>query len=347
MFNKEKVVKLGRAIYNRTVEKVTNYSTFQAEEALRAEFKKLLGTDKPTVRDVRLHDRELFAIMEEVLDVALEGVTETAFFNQFVEYRNINRGDSKEFYVEDRTMLTVSEIADGHLSLRRQRLNTGDSFTVKTKVFGASVYADFIEYITGRVDFAFLISKIEEAFRLKIAEDIYTAFLGASAYLPAEFKKTGSFVKAELDELIAKVRVANKYAPVVIAGTKNALNKINDGTYGGSSNFLLSDRMKDDLNRQGIVDMWYGTPMLEIPQVFIRETFDFKLDDTKILILPANVKPIKFVWGGEGFIRQTSGGGNGDNMPSNRDMSMEYVYTTLYGIATIFNTAYGAWDNLA
>jgi hypothetical protein len=308
----------------------------QAGEAIRAQFVELMGTDKPDYRTFRNHAPKIFEIVEVVLDQLITNgsITSSPFFEQFVEYRDTNLGDSVDFYVEDRTMLTISEIADGHLNLRRQKLDIGDSFTVKTKVYGAKVYGDFLRFITGRLDWAGLVRKIDEAMRLKMAEDIYTNFMGAAAYLPAEFKQTGTFTDAKISDLVAKVRTANGYAPVVIAGTLNALKKIN-GAY-TSQSFLVSQEMANQINQKGILNVYQGVPLLEIPQVFIPNTFTFKLDDDQLFVLPANSKPIKVVREGQSIIKEVSEG--------NMDMSMEHTFITRYGIATIFNVAYGVYD---
>jgi hypothetical protein len=313
----------------------TNFTVATASDAIRAQFVEMIGSDKIDYRTYRKFKPEIFEILEVVLDdlINTNGVTQTEFFNQFVEYRNINLGDENLFYVEDRSVLTISEIADGHLNLRRQKLNIGESFSVTTKVYGAKVYGDFLRFITGRLDWAGLVAKIDEAMRLKMAADIYASFMGASQYLPAEFKKTGTFDDAKISDLIQHVSVANGYAPVIIAGTRNALKKI--GASYSAQSFLVSDDMKNRLNQNGILSVYENCQLLEIPQVFVPNTFTFSLDDTKLLVLPANVKPIKVVREGDSIIEERTEGA--------MDMSMEHTFITRYGIAVVFNNAYGEY----
>lgn len=328
------LVKLGVDTY---FGRVQNFSAQQASEGIRAQFIEMMGTDKPDYRTFRNHKHEVFQIMEEVLDQTLIPVlTQSPFFDQFVEFRDLNYGDTNVFYVEDRTMLTVSEIADGTLNLRRQKLNIGDSFTVGTKTYGIKIYGDFLRFISGRLDWAAFVRKIEEALRYKLAEDIAAGFMASSQYLPAQFQKTGTFTDANMSDLIQHVSVANQYAPLIIAGTRNALKKIND-VY-KSQSFLMSYNMMDQINQQGILNVYEGIPLMEIPQVFQLNTFDFKLDDSKLFVLPANTKPVKVVREGQTIIADNVGQ-NGWNA----DMSMEHTVVTKYGVATIFNTAYGAY----
>jgi hypothetical protein len=315
---------------------VANYSAKQSSEAIRQEFVELMGTATPDFRTFRKHKDEIFAIIEVALDQLItDGITQSNFFDQFVEYKDLNLGDANEFYVEDRSVLTVGKIAGGHFDLRRQKLNIGDSFSVTTAWYGVKVYTDFLRFLAGRVDWAGLVRKIDEAVRLKLAGDIYASFMGSSAFLPAEFKKSGTFTDANMVDLIQHVSVANNYAPVIIAGTKNALKKIN-GSY-SSQSFLVSEDMKNQLNKTGFLNVYDGNALLEIPQVFTPNTFTFALDDSKLLILPANTKPVKVVREGQSIIQENSDGSK------NADMSMEYTFLTQYGVAVVFNNAYGVY----
>lgn len=317
---------------------VTDYSSQEATDVIRKAFVDILGTDKPDHRQFRKHKNDIFEIIEVVLDELVdEGWENNKFFEQFVEYRNLNLGDTNEFYVEDRTMLTVSKLAQGHWNLRRQKLNIGDSFTVKTDIYGASVYTDFLRFLAGRMDWGKLISKIQEAMKLKMATEIYVSFMSTMNYLPAEFKHTGSFSEEQMLDIIDHVQASNGYAPVVIAGTRKALKEV-VGTYSGANSFLVSENMKDQLNKNGMLDTWNSIPLLEIPQVHAPNSFDFMLDDKRLMILPANAKPIKLVREGQSMIKEVSDG------TTNMDMSMEYKFLTQFGVATIFNLMYGMYE---
>lgn len=337
-FEKDTVLKLMLDTRSGRVESY-NYSTREASEAIRQEFVDLLGTDNPDYRTFRKHKADIFEIIEIALDQSIEeGMTDSnnAFFEQFVEYRNVNLGDKNEFYVEDNSMLVISEVADGHIDLRRQILNGGTSFTVTTRSYGAKVYADFLRFLAGRVDWNKLVSKIDEAMKHKMASDIYASFLGATSYLPAEFKTSGSFDGDKLNTIIQHVQASNGYSPIIIAGTRSALKKIN-AEFTGTNGFLLSDNMKDQLHGNGVLAHWEGIPLLEIPQVHIPNTFDFQLDDNKLMILPNNVKPIKIVKEGESYIHEVQEG-------TNKDLSKEYTFLTRYGIVVVFNVLYGMYE---
>ena len=318
----------------------TNFTSNQANNTIRQEFVNIFGTDKPTFKHFRDTSKVAmaFEVLEETIDILIsEGFSNNPFFDQFVEYRDIELGDKNEFYVEDKSVLAISEVSGSHWDLRRQKLNVGESFSVKTRWYGASVYTDFLRMMAGRVDFTTLVAKIQTALKEKMATDIYAQFMGTMEYLPAEFKHTGSFVASEAIKVIEHVQAANGYAPVVIAGTKQALRKLT-GSYTQTNSFLVSDNMKESINRTGILTEWNGYALLEIPQVHKVGTFDFAINENRLMFLPANCRPIKVVREGQSMINQTSGG------TENMDMSVEYTYLTNYGIATVFNTYFGMYE---
>lgn len=317
---------------------VTDYSEKEVDGVIRKAFVDIMGTDKPDHRQFRKHKADIFAIIEEVLDeIVDEGWESNTFFQQFVDYRNVNLGDKNEFYVEDKTMLSVSKIADGHWNLRRQKLNVGDSFTVDVDTYGAKVYTDFLRFLAGRMNWTALVNKIQEAVKFKMASEIYMNFMSTMNFLPTEFKHSGSFSADEMAEIVAHVQAANNYAPVVIAGTRKALKELS-GTYSGVNSFLVSENMKNQLNTQGQLDMWDGIPLLEIPQVHAPNTFDFMLDDKRLMVLPANAKPIKLVREGQSMIKEVSDG------TTNMDMSLEYTFITRFGLSVIFNEMIGMYE---
>src|SRR5437763_120099 len=92
--------------------KLTNYSNGDTSEAIRQGFIELMGTDKPDYRTFRNNKPQVFEILEVILDqVIYDSILQTPFFNQFVEYRDLNLGDTNQFYVKDRIMLTLIQIA--------------------------------------------------------------------------------------------------------------------------------------------------------------------------------------------------------------------------------------------
>lgn len=322
------------AYYNR----VQEYNAKESSEMVRQAFIEIFGTDRPTMDEFEDNQRPFFAIIKEVLADAFPSVLEgSPFFRQFVEYRDNKFGDKNEFVVEDKSVLTISKISGEHWNLRRQKLDIGDTFSVKTEWYGAKIYTDFMRFLTNRIDWTAFVNKINEALKIQIATEIYGSFMQTMAFLPAEFKDTGSFSEDNMLDIVAHVETANGYRPVVIAGTRKAL-KAMMGSYTGVNSFLMSEKMKDELNQVGQLTTWNGVPLLEIPQVHIPNTFEFRLDDKNLMILPASTKPIKFFREGDSMISKTT------DPTKNMDMSMEYTYMSKWGVACLFDMAYGMYQ---
>lgn len=95
-------------------------STVDANAKVRNYVFNILGiNEKSTKRDrkraFKKYGTELFEVIEEVIDIKVEkGFRDSEFFNQFVEERNLKRGDSQEFWTDEEVILSVSRIAGDH-----------------------------------------------------------------------------------------------------------------------------------------------------------------------------------------------------------------------------------------
>ena len=117
MANKNEIIKLAVDTYKNKIK--GNFSKTDSLEVLREAFIELNGgSTKIDYRSLRKNGAEMFEIIEDILQqTVLEGLPDDSFFHQFVEYKNLALGDQNSFYIPDRTMLAVSEIADGTTSL--------------------------------------------------------------------------------------------------------------------------------------------------------------------------------------------------------------------------------------
>lgn len=314
--------------------RVQNYSKNDANEVIRKAFFEILGTEKPTYKDIRKHKTTVFEIIEEVLSqTILNGINENDFYMQFADVRNVAFGDSLEFYVPDNTMLVASKLSGNHWDITRQKLDAGTSFTVKTDWFGLAVYGDFMTFLSGRLDFAQLVAKVAKAIEDRISQEVANAFYGAAAYLPSEFKHTGTYSEDDLMEIVSHVEAVSGSVPMVV-GTRKALAKV----IGAVPTALYSEAMKNQRNTTGIIEYVNGVPLVQLPSVHKTNTFNFAYDDNKLLILPqTDVKPIKLVFEGDALIKEVSDG------TVNKDMSLEYMFQTKFGTAVVFNTLYGEY----
>lgn len=304
------------------------------DATIRKQFFELMGTEKPTMKDVRKNKVEIFEILEEVLtETYKKGINEDEFFMQFAEVRNIALGDAQEFYIEDDAVLVVSEHAGNHWDITRQKLEGGASFTVKTKAYAIGVYGDFFLFATGRLSFGKLIDKVAEAIKNKIYEEVAMSFANVVAKLPAEFKATGTYQEDKLQEIIAHVEAVSG-APAVVVGTRQALAKVTAGL----NVSYYSDAMKNELAQTGRIANVNGMTLVQLPTVHKANTFEFAYDDKQLLVLPlVDDKFIKIVFEGEDYMKEVN------DETVNMDMSFDYKFLTRFGINTVFSTLFGVY----
>lgn len=304
------------------------------DERIRTKFAEAIGVSHPTKKELRKHEVTIYEILEEVLtETYLNVVNEDEFFMRFAETRNLALGDTQEFYVEDDGVLFVSEHSGNHWNISRQKLEGGTSFPIKTKPFAAGVYGDFELFMTGRLTFSKLITKVGEAIQNKIYNEVAASFASATAQLPTEFKKSGAFEEKKLVELVALVEAASGSNPIVL-GTRQGLANILEG----ANIALYTEAMKAELNNTGRISNYKGMTLVQLPAVFKPNTFEFAYDDKQLLVLPANDdRFIKLVFEGEDYIKQVQ-----DNT-SHQDMSLEYKFITKFGTAVIFSSLFGKY----
>ena len=233
-------------------------------------------------RAMKKHHNELFEVMEDEIDIKVEtGFKESEFFNNYVETRNLARGDRQEFWTDDKVILSVAKIAGDHHDFTLQRLGSGESYTVTTSVYGIAVGADIDMYLAGRYDWAKLTDQCAAAFVRKIQNDIYAEMMNAGKKLPAQFQGTGALsaeTKEKLDELLEDVSMANDGAQVIIMGTRTGLaqfQKLIDVNW-------ISDDQKRDVATTGRLGYYGPYTLFELPQRFaLNDTTKNLLDPKK------------------------------------------------------------------
>lgn len=328
MENTKELVKISREIYKNKFQH-DKFSANDANEVLRQAFIDLNGgSTKLDYKAMRRNGAQMFEILEEILqNTVLEGLPEDNFFKQFVEYKNLALGDQNSFYVPDKTMLVISEIADGTQSLRRQRLDVGTNVSIPVSWKGIEIYEHLSRLLSGRIDFNEMLQALEEAFRLKINEDIYTAFTGAFTSLPAGFNANGSFDEDTLLDLIEHIEAATGKS-AIITGTRKALRKVTTA--------IISDSAKEEMYKMGYYGSFNGTPMIRIKQVHNVGTYTFKLSESDLYVTTGDEKPVKFITEGEMRII------NGDAL-ANQDLTQDYFSATQYGTGIVITDLFGKY----
>lgn len=267
----------------------------------------------------------------EIISVAIDAITPTLLtdqFDQIADIRNASTGEKPLFKVNDPRMIRVGRVSAGNQDMRRQTI-TGKSFTIDTDWFGASVYAEFEQFMAGDIDWNKLVDKVAQGFAAYLQEKMADALTASYTQLGANDTLTGSFSIDALVKLAQRISV-KAGAPVAIYGTKAALGKVAEAA--GVS--MFSGAMKDEFNKLGYLGTVRGLSLIEIPQAYKANSDEFALSDNDLLILPQGEKIIGVVMEGDSITTEP------DNMTRN-DMQMGFKTLKKFGVQVMQMKVYG------
>ena len=304
-------------------------------------FQGVLGLDKNSKpaevrKAIRRNQALVFDIIEEtVQSLLVTGWGNDPFMMKYVDQRNLALGDKNEFYTEDDSVLSVMKIAGNHHDIIRQRLAGGAVESIKTYWVGIKIYAEFERVVMGLEDWAKFITRVYEAYDRYIKNTVYDTMVSYSKGLDTNFKKTGSITAQSMNELCDMVATATGM-PVMLMGTRTALAKVTELQNAS----YISDTMKDEHCRTGLLGMWEGKQLVEIPQVFEKgKVGQYKIDNTLIWIMPVvDEKFIKVVNEGDTQLMTIA------DKTANMDMTYEYELQTKLGCGVILSGAFGCYN---
>ena len=267
------------------------------DQAIREAFFEILGEDKLTWQGWRNHKNEIFTVIENVLTTNLPKAWENSpFYNQFVETKNGALGDKNEFVIDQAGVLVASRFSGNHWDTDRQKVQGKRGFSVPTEWIYIHVYNDLERFLLGNITLPEMMKQLQDSFQREIDARIFGAFNGIGTYLPEAFKETGAYVKETMLDIISRVQIASQ-KNVILAGTKTALANIAEGI---DSNWISSAQKEEMATNGALLNLTgLGVTAMEIPQTFVRGTYDFKQDNKSIFILPDGEKPIKLYFEGE------------------------------------------------
>ena len=100
----------------------------------------------------------------------------------------------------------------------------------------------------------------------------------------------------------------------------------------------MSEKQKEELATKGLLLNFTGLGVtgIEIPQAFIRGTYDFKVDNNSIFILPNNEKFIKLFFEGDTRAREL---GEKDN----EDQTIDTQVQTKLGVGIVVSNLIGKY----
>ena len=270
---------------------------------------------------------ELFAVIEELIDVALDVATlEDSPLKDMIETKNGEWGDKPEFLVPDNSLLTVDVVANGTQGIRRQRLIGGQKVPLTPVNKAIKIYEELILILSGRIDWVEFVNRVAKSFEREFYASVAKQFNNLST---ARFTVTASGSPSEsgLLNLIEKVEAATGKTAYVL-GTRTALR-----------NFPMSqigETVKDDYYDVGFSQRFNGTPCIRLKN-YLDAAGNFVLSDTRVYVLAGDDKIIKHYIEGEPIVIAR-------DAADNADLTQEYTVIRREGIAVVVSATMGVYD---
>ncbi len=322
----------------------------EAEDKLREMSLKIFGLTKDSKkrdreRAYRDYGRQFFDVIEEITDWTVStGLKENEWFNELVNYKNLNDGDENLFKNEhEEVILSVARMGKRHHDTMLQRLPEGETYSVETDLYGAAVGADIDKYLVGQEDWTKLIDAITKAFVVMTQNLIFAEILEAPKKLPVQtgFVETGALNatnRKKFNKVLQNVSVANDNAEVVIMGTMVGLQEL--------ENLIkvdwISSSQKEDVASMGRLGNYGRYRLVEIPQRFAKNdvTKDMYNDNILWVFASGDNKMVDMVDVGETIIDEITDRGESN---SNIADLMKYEVQRELGVATRLGRYFGQW----
>lgn len=306
--------------------RVVEFSEKEANDRLRTYIKDEIcgGEWKPYT--FLQHKYEIYEVMSELLTTTTAELSRD-MFEHIAQFKDTELGDRIEFIVENPELYEVSVIASGTNDLLRQKLINGKAQTTGFDL-GVKIYAEFNEFMTGRIDWDKCVEKVAKSFNVAIAELIAKEWKTAYDTVSSDLKVTGDIDENKLVELVQKVESQGQ-GKAVIYGSKTALAKIPNIT-------TLEANARED-REKGYVSMFKGTECVELQNKYDLATKKWVLENDILFIVPSEVKPILIGFEGDAFVMD-------DETGERLDRQVEYEMTRKVHLGVLKNQVYGIYD---
>lgn len=270
---------------------------------------------------------ELFAVIEELIDVALDvAVLEDSPIRNMIETKNGEWGDKPEFLVPDNSLLTVDVVANGTQGIRRQRLIGGQKVPLTPVNKAIKIYEELILILSGRIDWVEFVNRVAKSFEREFYASVAKQFNNLAT---ARFtvSASGSPTEAGLLDLIEKVEAATGKTAYLL-GTRTAFR-----------NFTMTqvgEKVKDDYYDMGYAGKFNGTDCIRLRN-YLDAAGNFVLSDTRVYVVTGDDKIIKHYIEGEPLVIAR-------DATENADLTQEYTVIRREGIAVVVSATMGVYD---
>lgn len=308
------------------------YAQADMEDKLREQMLTIFGKANPTILEVERNPMGgmFFTLLEEFVGNANMTALQERF--PYARIVNVNWGDQMTFEIENSDLFDTVTIASGNFNVRRQRLENG-FVTIPTKAYGIKIFENFKRFLSGKVDWTAMISKVSASYIKHIQELIMTAIYsstpvnGNAVY---NVNDAGGFDKDNVYTMVDHVQAENMGMEVVIMGTRIALKNMTPA--------IATDEANRDMYQNGFYTTAEGYRLLVVDQMHVKNTDTFLLSNKQYMVVPMDIVNglVTIVQEGTPIITNKSIGENNDN-------SVEYMLYTETGVGIATGRKYGKY----
>lgn len=324
MFNFEENLALSKILFGKKKKPCGKYQlngqevSYEAlDSTLRENMKELTYSNgKFDFYKYQDNKKTIFALLGQTLnDVMPKNVIDT--YGMFADTQVVAQGD-KPFFKrkvgKQRAKQFITRVA---LAGRYEVFELADeSFEIQTTAYGAAARIAIEEFLDGKVQWSDYLDIINEGMSEAVFKEIAKALKAAILkFPPINTEKQAGFVPTEFDRLIAIVSAYG--SPVIYCTLEGAMKII-------PNNAMISEDIKNEINRNGYLTRYKGTPVVVLPQSFTDETNTTKvIDPAFFYIFPTGGdKPVKIVFEGQTLVKEFE----------NRDWSTEIQTYQKFGV---------------
>lgn len=313
------------------------YSATDVETALREELNKYVGD----FYKFQKNKYDLYELIAMAVDQVVPERVE-ATMGQFAEIVNLPQGSRATFKRKLgrlRAKQFIGRVSPAGI-YETFRLDN-ETFEVYTHAAGGGVRIDWERFLDGTEDWNEIVQIVVDGLEVDVYKEIaleLNASVSASGR-PANTVVSGSsFSASQTRALINTIRSYGNGA--VIFATSAFINDMGDAVvYAASQNPSVSVNDIEDMRTKGKLGIFYGAPIVEIPNAFEDETnASFQIDPQYAYVLPV---------GGEKIVKVVFEGGTlvNDFGQAKGDWSMEMMVYKKFGTAILYTNNWGIIKN--
>lgn len=313
------------------------YSVNDVEASLKEELKKFVGSRYDFERN-KLDLYELIALTaDQIVPARIESI-----LGQFAEIVNLPQGGRATFKKKLGRLRAKQFVGRVSPAGIYETFRLDDTqFEIYTHAIGGGIRIDFERYLDGREDWSELLDIITTGLENAVYSEIAIELAGsyAAAGRPANtFHTHAGFESSSMRAIVDIVRTYGKGA--IIFATPLFIASMGDYVvYANGQNPSVSVTDIEEMRRTGRLSMFYGAPIVEIPNTFEDETnATYQLSNQYAFILPiGGEKLVKVVFEGDTYINDLG------TLPG--DYSMELMVYKKLGTALLYTNNWGIFQN--